>query len=212
MSETRITFRGRRFNVRTRDMLLEAERRAGRTWVITQGSYNPGGTAASGGTHDGGGVFDLRMEPLTSHQRAQAVLALRMVGFAAWLRTPAQSDWPYHIHAVAIGDDDLSDAARNQVAQYKAGRNGLANGGPDDGPGSYRKVTWESYQAAPNEEDDMTPQQQRQLAEAHDRATWAQNQIKERGSVDRRIDHLTDVVNGLVDDVRRLAAMIEAKQ
>lgn len=39
-------------------------------------------------------------------------------------------------------------------------------------------------------EDDMTPEQEKQLAEAHARATWSQNQIKEGGTIDARLDNL----------------------
>src|SRR5699024_4346848 len=54
---------------------------------------------------------------------------------------------PRHIHAVAIGDKDLVASARSQVADYYAGRNGLANKGRDDGPSAPRQ-TWEQYQAS----------------------------------------------------------------
>jgi hypothetical protein len=144
MTEQRIDFRGHKFNVRTRDMLLETERLAGRQYVITQGSYQPR-TEFSAGTHMGGGVFDLRASDLPPAGRLYAVLTLRRVGFAAWLRTPAQGDWPYHIHAVAKDDDDLSDDAQDQVTAYLRGRNGLASNGPDDGPRDYVNVVWETY-------------------------------------------------------------------
>jgi hypothetical protein len=87
---------------------------------------------------------------LTTTQRWQTVRALRAVGFAAWLRTPAQCGgcWPYHIHAVAIGDPDLWQrggglANRDQVADYAVGRNGLASHAADDTPAAYRvPFTW----------------------------------------------------------------------
>jgi hypothetical protein len=61
---------------------------------------------------------------------APLLRALRTAGFAAWLR-----DWDelgpgsgIHIHAIAIGDAELSDAAREQIngqAGYLRGYNGL---------------------------------------------------------------------------------------
>ncbi|MFC7760524.1 hypothetical protein ACFQY4_22720 [Catellatospora bangladeshensis] len=87
------------------------------------------------------------MTGLTSTQRTASVRRLREVGFAAWLRTPSQGNWPYHIHAVALADTDLSTPARNQAGDYYLGMNGLANRGPDDGP-QVTKVTWEEYQRA----------------------------------------------------------------
>jgi peptidoglycan hydrolase-like protein with peptidoglycan-binding domain len=132
-------------NTRTRDMLAEAERLLGRRLVLEQGSYNPGGDPTSAGTHDGGGVVDISVEGMSSATRTAAARALRRVGFAAWVRSPAQGDWPWHIHAAAISDTDLSTQAQHQTGDYYLGLNGLADRKPDDGP----KVairTWEEYQ------------------------------------------------------------------
>lgn len=132
-------------NTRTRDMLAEAERLLGRDLVLEQGSYNPGGDPTSAGTHDGGGVVDISVKGMSSATSTAAARALRRVGFAAWVRSPDQGDWPWHIHAAAISDTDLSSQAQHQVGDYYLGLNGLANRNPDDGP----KVTirtWEEYQ------------------------------------------------------------------
>lgn len=144
----RVTYQGRTLNTRTRDMFEAVEYLTGLQLTITQGSYNAGGVAASAGTHDGGGAIDIRAVNLTTAQRKAVVLAARQVGFAGWLRTPSQGNWPYHIHCIAIGDGDLSRGAANQVDQYKRGRNGLASAGPDDGPDGYRNVKWEDWAAA----------------------------------------------------------------
>jgi hypothetical protein len=111
----------------------------------SQGSYNRGGVAASAGTHDGGGAVDIKVSHLSGHERQIIVREMRRVGFAAWLRTPAQSNWPYHVHAIAIGQADLSSGARAQVEDYKRGRNGLARHDRDDGPRDFVNVTWEKY-------------------------------------------------------------------
>lgn len=132
-------------NTRTKAMLAEATRLLGRPLVLSQGSYNPGGDPTSAGTHDGGGVVDISVQGLEPAARTTVVRALRRVGFAAWLRTPSQGDWPYHIHAVAISDPDLSPPAQHQVGDYYLGRNGLANQAPDDGP-KITIRTWEEYQ------------------------------------------------------------------
>ncbi|TDD31872.1 peptidoglycan-binding protein [Actinomadura sp. KC06] len=132
-------------NSRTRSMLREAERLLGRDLVLEQGSYNPGGDPTSAGTHDGGGVVDISVKGMDEAAREVAARALRRVGFAAWVRSPRQGDWPWHIHAAAISDTDLSGPAQHQTGDYYLGRNGLADRGPDDGP----KVpvrTWEEYQ------------------------------------------------------------------
>jgi hypothetical protein len=143
--EKRINHRGRdNVNRRTWNMIQAAENLAGFTFVITRGSYNRG-VSASAGTHDGGGVVDIRARDLDPRERGRVVLALRRVGFAAWLRTPSQANWPYHIHAVARGDRDMSRQAAAQVRSYRNGRNGLKGNGPDDGPPGYYSMTWDLF-------------------------------------------------------------------
>jgi hypothetical protein len=139
----RTTWSGMTVNQRTRNMLASADAKVPFSIVLSQGSYNPGGDASSAGTHDGGGTVDISVDALSTTQRWQAVAALRTVGFAAWLRTPSQGNWPYHIHAVAIGDTDVAIGARNQVADYYVGKNGLANHAADNTPSAYRRAfTW----------------------------------------------------------------------
>ncbi|MGW0194392.1 peptidoglycan-binding domain-containing protein [Nonomuraea sp. NPDC003201] len=141
----RVSTGGFVINARTRNMLAEAKRLLGRDLKLDQGSYNPGGDPTSAGTHDGGGVVDISVKGMNSATRTATVRALRLVGFAAWLRNPQQDDWPWHIHATAINDTSLSGQAQHQIGDYYLGLNGLAGRGPDDGP----KVTirtWEEYQ------------------------------------------------------------------
>lgn len=137
------TMDGKTINKRTAAMIKAAEKKSGQNIVLTQGSYNPGGVGASGGTHDGGGVVDISVTNLSN--KTAVVNALRQVGFAAWYRSPDQGNWAAHIHAVAISDTDMSPQAQAQVGDYFLGRNGLANHGKDDGP-KVKKVTWEEYQ------------------------------------------------------------------
>jgi hypothetical protein len=103
--------------------------------AVTQGSFNPGGVAASFGTHDGGGAVDLsvlnrRTGAVLRSEIPAAIQALRIAGFAAWLRdvNALYKGSPIHIHAVAIGDAELSPAARDQLTGpfgYFRGYNGL---------------------------------------------------------------------------------------
>jgi hypothetical protein len=146
------SYGGKRVNTRTRQMLRAADNLLPRwNFSLVQGSYNPGGVSASAGTHDGGGVVDVSVAGLSSTQMWQEVKALRTVGFAAWLRTPAQG-FSYHIHAVAIADPDIwqkdgGHVARDQVCDYYIGKNGLAGHGADNTPSSYRVpfTWWERY-------------------------------------------------------------------
>ena len=145
----------KRVNTRTKLMLAAADASVPWTIVVSQGSYcrlQRGCATASGGTHDGGGALDLKVSGLTTSQRWRTVRALRAVGFAAWLRSPSQCGgcWPYHIHAIAIGDTDLWQSNgkytnRDQVADYYVGRNGLAGHGRDNTPLRYR-VPFTTYE------------------------------------------------------------------
>jgi hypothetical protein len=102
---------------------------------IVQGSYNKGVTQ-SGGTHDGGGALDISVFNMTAAQRDRVVRELRETSFAAWYRPPIPGVWGAHIHAIAIGDQEMSPQAAQQVVWYKQGLNGLwpSGGGPDTGP------------------------------------------------------------------------------
>jgi len=90
---TRKVVNGEKLNYRTLWMLQQAQQIyngsidfANR--AITQGSYNPGGVAASFGTHDAGGAVDLSvMNPRNGQvyrtELPAATRALRLAGFAA---------------------------------------------------------------------------------------------------------------------------------
>ena len=155
-------WRGAYLDDRTAAMMEEVARLCGPNVNVrpTQGSYS-GGVAASGGTHDGGGAIDLAGQDagMDGAERRTIRDNMRRVGFAAWERTPAQSDWPYHLHGIAVqpgGKGDrgcLSSGAHGQVIDYYEGRNGLASGAPDDGPRDWVGVTWETYEQGI--EDDM---------------------------------------------------------
>jgi hypothetical protein len=128
----RRTFRGHTFNRRTIRMLKWAEKNAGFTFNVAQGSYNQGGVSASAGTHDGAAV-DLGMWGVSPRRRRKALKAMKRAGFAAWMRTPAQGFDP-HIHAIPFGDPTVSSSAREQRRNYDGGRDGLARNGADPNP------------------------------------------------------------------------------
>lgn len=131
---TRVTYKGKTFNKRTVAMLKVAEDFYGKDYIVAQGSYNAGGVSQSAGTHDGGGAIDISASGMSSAERIAMVTALRKAGFAAWLRTPSQGDWGYHIHAIAIGDKEASAGAQSQVKDYFNGKNGLSGGAADTHP------------------------------------------------------------------------------
>lgn len=136
------TVNGKRVSIRTRNMLLAAQRLLGRTLRVVQGGYcRPNCAALSAGTHDWGGAVDISVSGMSSTTYWKTVKALRQVGFAAWYRPRAR--WEPHIHAVAIGDTDVAHIARDQIADYWAGRNGLSGHAADNTPSAYRvPFTW----------------------------------------------------------------------
>lgn len=130
---------GRTINQRTLAMLAHAQELYGGELeitgaAITQGSYS-NAVAASFGTHAGGGAVDLSVMSRGSYtvlwEDIDPLLrALRVAGFAAWLREYGElyPDSGIHIHAIAIGDQELSPAAEEQLtgeAGYFRGFSGL---------------------------------------------------------------------------------------
>lgn len=101
---------------------------------ITQGSYS-NHVSASFGTHAGGGAVDISVIQYGTYKVLYddidpLIHALRLAGFAAWLRNFDQlyPGSPIHIHAIAIGDRDLSVAAYEQLMGeygYFRGFNGI---------------------------------------------------------------------------------------
>ena len=141
----RVTIGKQIINARTLWMLQLAQalyRGRGDPLNVVQGSYTDA-VAASFGTHAGGGAVDISVrvkdQPaavLDANEMAELVTALRQASFAAWVRLPGDLSpaTATHIHAIAIGDRELSEAARLQLdgpAGYFRGLNGIPpeNGG-----------------------------------------------------------------------------------
>lgn len=127
----KVAFGGRTTDRKTAAALSVVEKRLGYNLTLAQGSYNPGGVGASGGTHDRGGVVDL-----APFDHVNKVRELRKVGFAAWYRPAIKGLWGAHIHAVLMNHQDLSPSAANQVVAYRAGKDGLK--GNRDDPNNFR--------------------------------------------------------------------------
>lgn len=143
-----IAFRGFREDLRTTVMIVAAEKIGG-PLKVTQGGFNAGGVKASAGTHDRAGVVDFSVRGLTLAQINRRVRALRTVGFAAWHRFPSEGPWGQHIHAVAVGCDNLAPVAARQVIALRHGRNGLRSNRPDRHRGMHLPVTtYEAYVAS----------------------------------------------------------------
>ena len=70
--------------------------------------------------------------------------AAELIHVSNLFRNPNQGDWPWHVHAVAMSDPDLSTGAQHQVGQYYQGLDGLGSGA-DYGPKVHPIRTWEEY-------------------------------------------------------------------
>ena len=154
------TYEGRRYSPEMWAAVSEWRRLAraeGIAFRITQGGFNNGAVAASGGTHDGDAI-DLSVSGLTQAQVARLITLGRMVGLFASFRTTKVAKWgtraqgfgAYHVHAVPNGWGHPSRGARDQALAYRRGRDGLRQNGPDTGPGhvsTYRTRTWPAYRA-----------------------------------------------------------------
>jgi hypothetical protein len=136
---TRLEVNNQTINQRTLAMLTHARELYGGELdlagdAITQGSYTDS-VSASFGTHAGGGAVDLSVLRAGTYTVLwddidPLLRALRLAGFAAWLREYGElhPDSPIHIHAIAIGDQELSVAAQEQLtgeAGYFRGYSGL---------------------------------------------------------------------------------------
>lgn len=148
---TRTTYDTKTVALRTKRMLTRAARTVGGgrcTLGLYQGSYSTS-VDASAYTHAGGGAVDLDLGRLCGKSATQVVNALSRVGFAAWVRSTSQGFDVDHIHAIAIGDPDISTpvafpgqfTAAQQIGAWAKNEDGLSS--PGSGPLTRRIVMWE---------------------------------------------------------------------
>lgn len=107
-----------------------AKKGHGKRIVPVQGSFS-NAVKASGATHAGGGAVDISVNGLSLQERRSLVRWLRRSGWAAWYRPPVRNLWGAHIHAILLGNKTASAAAKWQMSEYLADRNGLTNAAPD---------------------------------------------------------------------------------
>lgn len=89
--------------------------------TVYQGSFNTG-VAASAGTHDKADCIDL-----SASNAAEKTKTLKLIGFAAWHRTPAQG-FSDHVHGVRMFSSAMAWLATAQDKAYRDHKsNGLGN-------------------------------------------------------------------------------------
>lgn len=123
-------------NRRTASMLGRLQTYLGSAPELLRGSYEGDNRDRGAHPHQGGGVVDLAWGDGSPQDWDRAVAVLREAGFAAWFRDREGNP---HIHAIAIGDRDLSAAAAWQTKSYFQGRDGRSRSGPD--PHGHLEIT-----------------------------------------------------------------------
>jgi hypothetical protein len=136
----RVYFGSKKVTKQHKMLTLEAAREVGLTRITpTQGSWS--GADLSAGTHSGSGALDISVRNIPVDKRVPFVVAMRKRGAGAtWVRS-RKYGWTRgdHIHSMMgcgdSGDDPMISASgKRQVAQWKRGLNGLANGARDPHP------------------------------------------------------------------------------
>jgi hypothetical protein len=101
--------------------------------TILQGAYmnRVGGADSRSGYHDGGGCIDTRALAPDSDQERRLIRVARGVGWAVWRRDATHGGLYEHLHWVLLGDAQAAPSAIWQMAEYRAGRDGLDTQGAD---------------------------------------------------------------------------------
>jgi hypothetical protein len=101
--------------------------------TILQGAYmnRAGGADSTSGCHDGGGCIDTRAWDVDSDVERRLIQVARSVGWVVWHRDASHGGWPDHLHWVLLGDAQAAPSAIWQMAEYRAGRDGLDTQGAD---------------------------------------------------------------------------------
>lgn len=144
-------FRGIWSDPQTVAMLTELAAISGTFYVDPIEGYGSwADNSASGGIDNGAGHADLNLEGRTDAVCRWIETKARSLGFLAYWRPRVSSTgyvykWQAHLHLVNKTAAGLSAAAVEQIKDYKAGLNGLANNGPDTGSRAYVETTWAEY-------------------------------------------------------------------
>jgi hypothetical protein len=102
--------------------------------TILQGAYMTrvdGGVIDAAGNHEGGGCIDTRISDIDSDAERRVIRAARSVGWAVWRRDANHGGFDEHLHWVLLGDAEAAPSAIWQMAEYRAGRDGLDTQGAD---------------------------------------------------------------------------------
>lgn len=120
-----------KLTVRMKAAFDKACEKAGTTPTVVQGAFQAGhGAAASAGYHDRSGCLDIRLYDKSAAERRRLIRAFRSVGWAYWERD-ARHGMDLHAHMVLLDEPNCASGAVSQMAEYRAGGDGLAGSGAD---------------------------------------------------------------------------------
>lgn len=127
----RTTLHGKAIDNATATRLRTIEAELGYPFVVFQGI---GAADASGGTHKEGRVVDLDVV-----NPEVELPALKRGGFMAYYRRYRPGVWTEHYHIALIFESytnprGIAPAALDQIAEYRAGGDGLVGSAPDSDP------------------------------------------------------------------------------
>lgn len=190
----KVTFRGRLMDKKTQAFLEAMESELGYELTVAQGCYNPGGVAASGGTHDGGGVVDL-----AAFDWQRKVKVARKLGAFVWYRADLPGVWGEHIHLGIRDHGRLSSSAQSQQVDYDANppRNGLANHAID---ATWRPLTDVTFIYPPKEKP-VAPLPTK-VNQARDKAVEALHALGQAAAILDDADPSRAVAKAQIDELR----------
>lgn len=134
-ANTRVLFDRRPVTARVRDCLLYAQalyrKRSGDKRFkirLAQGSFSGGSVEASGSTHDGDAVVDVRTRGIgmTAPEIRMLSRALKDAGAQPFVRDERDGMDP-HLHVLFGWDGQMAASAKRQLVDYDKGLNGLTN-------------------------------------------------------------------------------------
>lgn len=131
---------------------------------VSQGGYRAGATAASKGSHDRGGVHDTWFSLVNTDAKQRIWDQAGAVGCRRYSWEFTSTKTSDHGHIIAVGCPHLAKLAAEQLAEIRAGGDGMAGTRKWAGP-TPSFTPWRTRYAAfkAQQEDDMTPEQEARI-------------------------------------------------
>lgn len=123
---------------------------------VTQAGYRAGATAASRGSHDRGGTVDVVFSLVNTDAKQRLWDAAGAVACRRRSWEFTSTDTPDHGHLLVVGCPHLAKLAAEQLAEIRAGGDGMAGTRPWVGPRP-SFVSWQTRHDAFTQQEDIMP-------------------------------------------------------